>query len=88
MDSDFSDDEQDDYGLSGDESLPTIHGVPCEQYAQLVAKDPTTATNHRLQLQQMLELPSRYELSDGDIVDIRTCFLGFYYLQLERSNCD
>ena len=88
MDSDFSDDEQDDDGLSGNESLPTIHGVPCDQCAQFVAKDPTAATNHRLQLQQMLESLSRYELSDGDIVHVRSCFLGFYYLQLERSNSD
>ena len=88
MDSDFSDHEQDDDGLGDDECLPTIHGVPCDQCARFVAKDPTAATNHRLKLQEMVMSPSRYELSLVDIVHIRSCLLGFYYLQLESSNSD
>ena len=84
MDSDFSDDEQDEDGLGDDEylNLPTNHGVPCGQCVRFVAKDPTAATSHRLKLEEMVMSPSRYELSDGDIVHIRSCLLGFNYLQL------
>ena len=39
MDSDFSDDEQDEDGLGDDEYLPTNHGVPCDQCVWFVAKD-------------------------------------------------
>ena len=88
MDSDFSDDEQDEDGLGDDEYLPTNHGVPCDQCVWFVAKEPTAATNHRLKLQEMVISPSRYELSLVDIVHIRSCLLGFYYLQLESSNSD
>ena len=45
---------------SGDEDLPAVHGVPFDHCAQFVAKDPTAAMYHRLQLQQMLEPLSRY----------------------------
>ena len=73
LDTDFSDDDQDDDELSGDEDLPVVHGFPCDHCTQFVAKDPTDAMYHRLQLQQMLESPSRYELSDEDIIHIRSC---------------
>ena len=73
---------------SGDEDLPAVHGVPCDHFAQFVAKDPTDAMYHHLQLQQMLVSPSRYELSDEGIIHIRSCFLSFSYLQIEYSNSD
>ena len=90
MDSDFSDDEQDEDGLGDDEylNLPTNHGVPCDQCVRFVAKDPTAATNHHLKLEEMVMSPSRYALSDGDIVHIRSCLLGFFYLHLESSYGD
>ena len=49
MDSNFSDDEQDEDGLGYDEylNLPTNHRVPCDQCVRFVAKDPTAATTHR-----------------------------------------
>ena len=31
---------------------------------------------------------SEYDLSDEDTIHIRSCFLGFYYLQIEYSNSD
>ena len=92
MDSDFSDDEEEENGIGYDEylslNLPTNHGVPCNQCVRFVAKDPTAATIHRLKLEEMVMSQSRYELSDGDVIHIRSCLLGFYYLQIQRSDGD
>ena len=72
MDSDFSDDEQDEDGLGYDEylNLPTNHRVPCDQCVRFVAKDPTAATTHRLKLEEMVMSQSRYEFSDDDVIHI------------------
>ena len=86
----ISDDEQEENGLGYDDylNLPTDHGVPCDGCVRFVAKDLAAATVHRLKLEEMVMSQSRYELSDGDVIHIRSCLLGFYYLQIRNSHGD
>ena len=89
MVSDFSDDEEEENGIGYDEylslNLPTNHGVPCNQCVRFVADDLDAATVHRLKLEEMVASQSRYELSDVEVVHIRSCLLGFYYRQIRIS---
>ena len=60
MDSDFSDDEQDEDGLGDDEYPPTNPGVPCDQCVWFFTKDPTAATNNRRWLCRRVDMISSF----------------------------
>ena len=89
IESGSSDDEEEESGMGYEEylssNLPTVHGVPCNRCVRLVADDLDTATVHRLKLEEMVALRSRYELTDVEVVHIRSCLLGFYYRQIRIS---